>query len=558
MLFRLAAPVQRKGSRFQQFVKRVPADVIERLAGKKIYVPLGSETVSVVVPHHGTIRFSLRTDQPSEVRERQAAALAYLEGVFASVRKSAPVPLSRQQCVALSKDVYDAWSVDPKVGRRTVVVEIDTETKEQRVSTLGDEDEGELLRAVAKLLEEDRQDASEEAFERLGGRFKTLVKKALAAKGIVETDIDSLNVIVREFARAAAQGLDIHSRKLVEADYSPDPQANRFPRWEAPQGPAASISLVGLPEDWWKEAKLTGHSESTHEAYARAFRQLSAFLGHDDAGRLSSADIIRFKDYRLTQVSSRTVMDSDLPALKSVFQWAVDNQKLRENPAVGVKVTGSKKSKRRMRDFTADEAALILAASDETQKVPRESKQRWAARRWAPWICAYSGARVGEVLQLRKADILTVDGHVCMKITPEAVTVKGGEERTIPIHPHLLAKGLMDFVHASPNGPLFMWSGTGRQAWRTSKNKLTEFVRQQVSDPSVQPNHGWRHTFKTVGREVGIEGFILDAICGHAPDTIGKEYGRVTIRTMANALERFPRFEPRRKSTRGNVEETTR
>lgn len=558
MLFRLAAPVQRKGSRFHQFVKRVPADLVERLAGKKLYVPLGDETAAVTIPQHGTVRFSLRTNQPSEVRLRQAAALGYLETVFEAARAEEPIPLSRQQCVALSKQIYDAWSADPEVGRRTVAIEIDTETREQSVTTLSDDEEGELLRAVAVMLDDERQEGSEEAIKRLEVRFKGLVDRALAEKGIVETDADSRKVILREFARSAAQGLNVHSRKLVEADYSPDPNADRFPEWQASGTPQGSVSLVELPQEWWKEASRSGHSESTREAYDRAFRQLSAFLGHDDATRVSVANVIAFKDHRLGLVSSRTVMDGDLPALKSVFQWAVDNQKLRSNPAKGVRVTGNRKQKRRMRDFTPAEAALILAASDATKKAPREALQRWAARRWAPWLCAYSGARVGEVLQLRKKDILKVDGQIAMRITPEAVTVKGGEARTIPLHHHLVEKGFMAYVETASDGPLFMWSGTERQAWRTSKNKLTEFVRQHVSDPSVQPNHGWRHTFKTIGREVGIEGFILEAICGHAPDTVGKQYGSVTVKTMANALERFPRFEPRRESTRGNVEETTR
>jgi len=542
MLYRLVSSVKRKESRFQQFAKRVPADLVERLAGRKLYVPLGDETCTVSVPKHGTIRFSLRTDSPPDVRERQAAALAYLEKVFRAARADAPIPLSHQQCVALSKQIYEAWSADPGVGNRTVALEIDIETRQQQVATLSDDEEAELLRHVAATLEDDRKDGSEEAYRRLEARFGSLVDRALAEKGIVETDQGSRRLILKEFARSAAQGLNVHSRKLADADYSPDPNANRFPPWKDTGSPQSAVSLVGLPESWWAEATLTGHSESTREAYERAFRQLADFLGHDDATRVSAADVIAFKDHRLQAVSPRTVKDTDLSALKSVFRWAVDNRKLQANPADGVTVTRSRQPKKRMRDFTPEEAHKILRASDETQRGPRETVQRWAARRWAPWLCAYSGARVGEILQLRKTDIIEVDGYFAMMITPEAVTVKGGEARTVPLHHHLLEKGFMDFVESAPDGPLFMWSGTGRPAWRTSKNKLTEFVRQHVPDRSVQPNHAWRHGFKTIGREAGIEGLILDRICGHAPETVGDEYGMVTVQTMGKALKRFPKF----------------
>ncbi|WP_168156985.1 phage integrase N-terminal SAM-like domain-containing protein [Roseibium sp. TrichSKD4] len=497
------------------------------------------------------MRFSLRTATPEEVRERQATALAYLEKVFKAARSEAPIPLSRQQCVALSQSIYEAWSADPGVSSRTIAIEIDTQTREQRVSTLSEDDEAELLRTLAGILDDDRKDSTEEAFERLEDRFHQVVDRALDEKGIRETDQASRRLILREFARSASQGLGVHTRKLADGDYSPDPNANRFPQWTstevasaAPQSPHSSVSLVGLPNDWWQEASRTGHSESTREAYTRAFRQLSEFVGHDDASRISTKDIISFKDHRLTQVSARTVADGDLPALKSIFEWAVKNLILNDNPARDVAVAKSSKTHRRMRDFTIEEASAILSASDGTKRQNKEKPQRWASRRWAPWLCAYSGARVGEVLQLRKADIITIDGHVCMKITPEAVTVKGGEERIIPLHPHIIEKGFMGYVEAAPDGPLFMWTGTGRSAWRTSKNKLREFIRKHVSDPSVQPSHGWRHTFKTIGREVGIESDILDAICGHRPATVGKSYGEFNVKAMTRALQKFPKFNP--------------
>ena len=52
---------------------------------------------------------------------------------------------------------------------------------------------------------------------------------------------------------------------------------------------------------------------------------------------------------------------------------------------------------RRWRSFTAAEARTILKAAwrREPQDTDREK------RRWVPWLCAYSGARPGEITQLR-------------------------------------------------------------------------------------------------------------------------------------------------------------
>ena len=87
-----------------------------------------------------------------------------------------------------------------------------------------------------------------------------------------------------------------------------------------------------------------------------------------------------------------------------------------------------------------------------------------------------------------------------------------------------------------------MWSGSDRAAWRTAKNHLTRFVRMFVKDPHVQPNHAWRHTFKTIGSEAGIQDKVLDAICGHDPRTVGEGHGGVTLRAKARAIHAFPKY----------------
>ncbi|MDF1610521.1 tyrosine-type recombinase/integrase, partial [Hoeflea sp. YIM 152468] len=164
------------------------------------------------------------------------------------------------------------------------------------------------------------------------------------------------------------------------------------------------------------------------------------------------------------------------------------------------------------------------------------------SRRWVPWICAYTGARVGEIVQLRKRDVFMRDGHLVINITPEAVTVKDGEARMVPLHPHLLEMGIEGFIQGSPDDLLFMWSGKDRKAWRTAKNRITEFVREHLADPNVQPNHAWRHTFKTRGAEAGIGQRILDAICGHEPGTVGEAYTDITVATMWRAMNEYPPY----------------
>ena len=169
-----------------------------------------------------------------------------------------------------------------------------------------------------------------------------------------------------------------------------------------------------------------------------------------------------------------------------------------------------------------------------------------AAKRWVPWLCAYTGARVGEIVQLRKKDVRHEAGVWIITITPEAGTVKDKEAREVVLHAHLAEQGFPQFIKGSGEGYLFLAAKPGkdiRGVWRAVKNRLGAFAREVVPDKNVAPNHGWRHTFKSVGREVGREDRVLDAICGHAPSTVGGAYGGVSIAAQVRAYEKFPRFE---------------
>src|SRR5205823_807148 len=110
------------------------------------------------------------------------------------------------------------------------------------------------------------------------------------------------------------------------------------------------------------------------------------------------------------------------------------------------------------------------------------------------WLLAYSGARVGEMAQLRKEDLSREGKLWIIRITPEAGTVKNDEPRRVVVHPHLVDMGFIKFVQAAPSGYLFLRpadDGDVLGPLQGIKNRLAEFVRALVTDRAVDPNHGW-------------------------------------------------------------------
>jgi hypothetical protein len=210
-------------------------------------------------------------------------------------------------------------------------------------------------------------------------------------------------------------------------------------------GLGSRLSTTSLLEGWWKEAQAAGRKPSTYESYRNTIQQFVRFRGHENAASVTTSDVLRFKDHRVqTPVirtgrvpSAKTVKDSDLSALKAVFGWGVANRMLASNPAAGITIKLGKAPKLRSKGFTEAEASAILSAALSYES-EREHLRTIAAKRWVPWLCAFTGARVGEMAQLRKQDVFCSGEHWIIRITPEAGTVKTNEARQVVLHPQLL------------------------------------------------------------------------------------------------------------------------
>lgn len=552
MLFRLVRSVKRPGSSHLQFAQRIPSDVLSRAGGLKLSVPLGAGEFHhlTLSPKAQTVRFSLRTRDPSEAKVRQGTAAAFLEEVWRGLRAAKPLTLTHRQATALAGELYRAWASE-RPQERTIAV-VHTPTGWVRDHAAPSEEEA-GFRAVIERLDANTEPAELEAL--LG----SIVDRLLLARGIAAVDPPSRVMLLEAFALALRDAFTNRARNAA-GDYSPDPKAERFPEWRPPDQlkgdaavPAAKVSLKGLVEDWWKEAQATGRKRSTYESYRNTMASLMGFLGHDDAVRLTPEKVIEFKDHRLgtlnprtgKPVSAKTVKDSDLAGLKTVFRWAVSNRKIASNAAAGITIKLGKTRKLRSKGFTDGEASALLRVA-RAYTNPEEMPKTAAAKRWVPWLCAYTGARVGELAQLRKQDFRQESGHWVIHITPEAGTVKTDEARDVVLHLHLVEEGFVRFVQDAAPGHLFLRigkEGEVRGPLRGLKNRLAEAARETVKDPLVMPNHGWRHRFKTVARSVGIDSRIVDAIQGHAPRTAGDDYGDVTVAAMALAMAKFPHID---------------
>lgn len=270
--------------------------------------------------------------------------------------------------------------------------------------------------------------------ERAEAWFGPYVDQVALRKGFVP-DRDTRAALIKEASRAMIEAGE-QLRRNAEGDFRPDPNRERFPEWKpvsraATSAPSASIAAIF--DGWSKEATALGRTKKTLKEYGSLVLRFAEFLGHDDAAAVSAMDVVRWKDKRLADGrDAKTVRGADLAALKSVFGWAKRNFIIPSNPAEGVSLPLPKKVKARPKGYTDEEARAVLAAARSYVPSAREHRKTGAAKRWSPWLAAYTGARIGEILQLRRQDIRQFEGGWFILITPEAGTTKTKDYREAP------------------------------------------------------------------------------------------------------------------------------
>jgi integrase len=474
------------------------------------------------------VSWTLATKVESEAIIRNAEAVLQQAKVWQSLRAT-PSALPHKQLMAL-------------VGEYR-----------RQLDTMLDEEPGEVAIWDSVLKLQTAKGADPIALEKWQGKEADAL---LLAAGLA-ADAYSRSRLIDEMYKAIVEWAEFQRRRS-QGDYSPDPKADRFPKvivqtaapTSVPEKPKI-ITLSSLFDLWERDHLANGKAKKTADDFRQKFESLIAFIGHDDAQRVTGEMIADWCDHLRHQenLAAKTVRDKYLSAARVVFSIGIGKRKLTDNPTKGVKVQVPKKIKTRPLGFTDAEAKQILLASlrDQSSLGEMEESNKMAIR-WVPWICAYSGARVSEITQLRKEDLIEEYGIACLRITPEAGSVKTGQYRIVPLHPHLIEMGLPQFIRDHLPGPLFYSpKKVGEDTMSRAKSagkKVGIWVREVagVTDPKVWPNHGWRHRFKTIARDVDIPPEYSDTLTGHEDGRASSDYGETTVKALWREIQKLPRY----------------
>ncbi|WP_353619222.1 DUF6538 domain-containing protein [Stappia sp. BW2] len=530
-------PIKHKKTGVYYLRTRVPSDLREKAKGRTVLLTVGPKKAKVTVGD--AVKVSLQTKDWAEAKERFRIADMDLQVIWESLRNG-PIKLNNKQITALAGRFYRMFteSLEDEPGSAEKWQQVKAANA---VASSGGPYGRLLIGNEAKIK------ATAEALEKRFGPFLDLF---LDQEGL-EVDPESRFRLLRAFKDAGDLSADKLGRN-AEGDYSPDANAARYPAWTSPVSqedqPKAYVSIGHLFDLWKKRHKSKGGALSSVLRWEPVIDQFIAFLGHDNAENVTRRDVVNWREELLDsgKVSLNTFKKTNRAALNSVFRVGVDNLLIETNPVDGVQAPLQKVVRLRPKGFTKEEAEKILKAAlaAETDPTHMTAHTRFA-RRWLPWLGAYTGARMGELAQLRKQDVYEKNGLPCIRITPDAGTVKDKEVRTVPLHPHLVTQGFVEAVKAKPEGSLFYSNKTKRrEPWGVTRDNLAKWVRESVGidDMRIKPNHAWRHRFKTVADAAGIEMKYQNRITGHVATSMGDYYGDNEEETLFREVSKLPRY----------------
>lgn len=505
MALSMSRPWKHPDSGYYWFRRRVPED-LRGVVGKR------------------EERHSLGTRDPVEAKRLHALKLAEIEERWSNLRQScrelSADAVAREAALAIASlqrqidlDPYRTVDWDVDVGASLWVRDV---AREEPYTDIREEISSEQRRRVAQR-----------------NTCYSIVDRHMHGRGLSPSESDRER-LARAVTLEMQQLVQQHQALLLGKVYTNHQRPIPF------AGIAASSVAEPLPfetivKGWLTEKKP---NKKTEYVWCRVLDQFQAFLGHSDARRVRPEDFVEWKARLLGEgLAAKTIRDGKLAPVRAIFQWAADNRKIEANPGARVTIDVKATATERRRGYSDEEAILVLSKA----RIEREHHLRWA-----PWVSAYTGARIAEICQLRSEDVKEIGGVWCIALAAEAGSLKNANsERIVPIHPALEAEGFLKFAASAPAGPLFSQLKPDRFGSRggTGTKVISRWIRSLgITDKRISPSHSWRHRLKTLGRRYSLAVDILNAMTGHGRKTVADTYGEFPPEALKRELMKIPRL----------------
>lgn len=289
-----------------------------------------------------------------------------------------------------------------------------TEPREDDLSGLMPEEAAELADLNAYM-------DGNAAIAMAGGNLKAVLPlvKAQAAKLGLHFDAktpgarEALTMCLKAYRAAHRELTQRDAGEVIETPPRPAPLVSNAPKVEDKPKTLRDVF------DHWKRSGTAPRKEDSIKAMDRALRQFEAqhpnVVLRDITREMGDA----YRSWLLENSGTPKTARDRLTGIKSLLKYACrELEWTQRHTREGIDIKARTTNKRRA--ITADEMSALFGTPLHTRYALPEAKQGGKdAAYWIPLIGAFTGARLGEVCQLRTSDVQAVEGIPALVLTDD-------------------------------------------------------------------------------------------------------------------------------------------
>ncbi len=350
--------------------------------------------------------------------------------------------------------------------------------------------------------------------------------------------------------------------------------------------PASARSISKVFDAW--AATQPPESKKLCDEWRVSIRRFAELFGDIDVADIDRDMIIDFREamIRLPSRPKRSISclplleqidiarDQDLPllagatvgklvtGLRVTLEYAMDPLRLISfNPGSTVKVKGAKSDPDARLPFSPEELQTIF--SDPVMTDPHHSASD--TKFWLMLLAVLSGLRIEEMGKLRPTNIKCEKGIWYASIERDSrryrkkETAAGGVNkgaktnnsyRDVALHSILIDAGFLAYVEKQRQADsewLFPDLEADQYGSRTKavSRELIRHIRSLGILDQEKVFHSFRHSMKRACRQTSMKEEIADLLAGHAPDSVGREYGAgAALDVLRDAVNRGQTLPP--------------
>ncbi len=268
-------------------------------------------------------------------------------------------------------------------------------------------------------------------------------------------------------------------------------------------------SLWHTVQDYYRSAEFRDLAASTKVEYRRSLDEITKEHGHRKFAQMRKSHVEVIRDEPLVMdgdeiVSGHGAAKNRVNALRGMCKWAVNANRIKDNPTRGVKLYKVRRTYDRWED--ADVDAYLKVANDQ--------------EKLALYLLLYTGQRRGDVAAMTWHDY---DGSA-IHVVPDKTKDSTGVKLWIPCHPKL--KDALEAAAENKTGVNILMTKTGKVF--TSKH-LGHWISACMDCVGLRKErgltvHGLRATASSKLAEAGCTDHEMQSITGHSTLAMVQKY----------------------------------